>query len=85
MLEEIKTLDSSIENGVFGFEVKLWAKFSTRCFVISLCCCVSLFRRFSMPFRRFGGVPLPKKKYGNDMAKHGPYMNNIWEWYGKVG
>ena len=29
--------------------------------------------------------PLPKKKYGNDMAKHGPYMTHIWEWYGKVG
>ncbi|XP_022808864.1 uncharacterized protein LOC111345839 [Stylophora pistillata] len=29
--------------------------------------------------------PLPKKKYGSDMAKHGPYMTHIWEWYGKIG
>jgi len=26
-------------------------------------------------------------KYGSDkkLAKHGPYMTHIWEWYGKVG
>ena len=29
-------------------------------------------------------APLPEKKYGNDMEKHGPYMTHIWEWYGKV-
>ena len=28
--------------------------------------------------------PLPKQNYGNDMAKTGPYLTHIWEWYGKV-
>ena len=32
----------------------------------------------------FKNFPLPKKKYGNDMAKFGPYLTHMWEWYGKV-
>ena len=28
-------------------------------------------------------LPLPKKNYGNDMAKLGPYVAHMWEWYGK--
>ena len=30
-------------------------------------------------------LPLPKKKYGNDMTKVGPYLTHVWKWYGKVG
>jgi hypothetical protein len=28
--------------------------------------------------------PLPKQKYGKDMAKFGPYMTHMWAWYGTV-
>ena len=30
-------------------------------------------------------IPLPKQKYGNDMANVGPYLTHMWKWYGKVG
>ena len=30
-------------------------------------------------------MPLPNKKYGNDMANLGPYMAHMWKSYGKVG
>ncbi len=29
-------------------------------------------------------LPLPKKKYANDMAKAGSYLTHMWKWYGKA-
>jgi len=35
-------------------------------------------------FEIFNKMPLPKRNYRNGMAKLGPYMAHMWEWYGKT-
>ena len=33
----------------------------------------------SFRFILFANIPLPNKKYGNDMANLGPYMAHMWK------
>ena len=59
-----------------------WLSNAWRVFNIGMQWNVSLVR---LSFCLGALIPLPNKKYGNDMANLGPYMAHMWKWYGMVG